>query len=313
MLFSQAIEGFLLDRDGEADDDLSPHTLRLYRICLNHLVQYVGDPQADDVKAADLTRFMVYLEKEYRYEGNPLSASARDNHWKAIRSYGGWAAKELKIPRQDNDLPRPALVEEEVIPYSENEVRLILEACEYTKQAAGQKRRAFRMHRPTAIRDRAIVLMLLETGIRLGELSRLKMADVNLEANEIHIHPYRSGKKSKPRTIPFEKGCKKALWHYRVHDRQDALKDEPFFDIEYHTVETMFARIEQRTQIEGVYAHRFRHTFSIQYLRNGGDIFTLKRILGHASWKMVRRYLAIAQSDVQDAHRRASPVDRWRL
>jgi integrase/recombinase XerD len=258
---------------------------------------------------------MTYLEKEYvsLRTGKRLSGPARDNFWKAIRSFCGWSAETLSIPRADTNLSRPAYAVEEIVPFTESEIRRILDACDATKAAITARRKTFKMRRPTGVRDRAIVLLLLETGIRLGELSRLKIADVNLEAMEIRIHPYRTGKKSKARTIPFEKGCRKALWHYCTREREDAFPDEPFFPIESHSVQSLFARIEQRTGIEGVHPHRFRHTFAIQYLRNGGDIFTLQRILGHSSLDMCRRYLAIAQSDIKDAHRRASPVDRWRL
>jgi len=71
--------------------------------------------------------------------------------------------------------------------------------------------------------------------------------------------------------------------------------------------------IGNRAGVRNVHPHRFRHTFAISFLRNGGNGYTLQMILGHTTMEMVRKYLNLAQADLESAHRLASPVANWRL
>lgn len=72
----------------------------------------------------------------------------------------------------------------------------------------------------------------------------------------------------------------------------------------------MFSRLAKDNDIPRLHAHLCRHTFAINYLLNGGDIFSLKEILGHASLEMVMRYLHFTNSQITARHHEFSPMDR---
>ena len=69
--------------------------------------------------------------------------------------------------------------------------------------------------------------------------------------------------------------------------------------------------------MQDCHPHRFRHTFAVNFSRrrrrNGGNAFELQMALGHTTLQMVQTYLMLAQADLDAAHRKASPVENWRL
>jgi len=147
-------------------------------------------------------------------------------------------------------------------------------------------------------------------------MCNLLIRDVDMKSGAIQV---RRGKLDKGRTVYIGNVARDALWRY-VSRRKNPRADEPVFEtsngqaMDRSAVRKLLLTAGQRAEIvEPVTPHRLRHTFAITYLRNGGDVYTLQRLLGHSTMEMVRRYLALAQTDVADAHRRASPVDNWRL
>ena len=74
----------------------------------------------------------------------------------------------------------------------------------------------------------------------------------------------------------------------------------------------MIKRLGVRAGVPRLHPHLFRHTFAVRYLMNGGDIMTLKLILGHVDLSTTEMYLHLAQSHIQVQHNKFSPVDRLR-
>jgi integrase/recombinase XerD len=304
ILLSQAVTGFLLAR---AADGYSPSTISQYKWVLERLIAQ-GDKPVEHITTHDLRGLLASVQS--------LAPMSVYHVWKGVRAFYKWAAPELNIPRPDLALTRPRYVLPEVKPLTVEEVKKLLKAVERTAPAKG-RREGFTMSRPQANRDKAILLVLLDTGLRASELCRLLVRDADLTSGLVTVQPYRSGLKSRPRLVPLGQSARKAIWRY-LADRRPLASDPLFLTNNEKPLDRgqllhLLVRLGERAGVTKCHPHRFRHTFAIQYLRNGGDVFTLQRLLGHTSLETVRHYLALAEADDETAHRRASPADNWRL
>jgi integrase/recombinase XerD len=320
MQLSKAIDGYVISSLAEG---YSPLTLNAYKSALFTMIEYLGDKDVSKVTTDDLKGFMSYLVTEYTPErrNNPqntekLSTASHHRYWKAMRSFFKWANRDLGTGRPDAPIKMPRWENKEIAALNKGEVEALLKACDYAIVFPGT-RKAYRLRKPDALRNRAIILTLLETGVRVGELTRLRVGDVNLENGEVFVRPFHVGK-THSRTTYLGKSGRKAVWRY-LAGRQDYRQDDPLFvtnegrPMTRQRVLALLNRLGESAGVKSVHPHRFRHTCAIEYLRNGGDIFTLKALLGHKRMNMVDRYLEIARADVQNAHRKASPADNWRL
>lgn len=197
----------------------------------------------------------------------------------------------------------PKVTKVEVEPFSKEEVKNLLSVVD--KKSNGDKH-------PFALRNRAIILTLLDTGLRASEACNLKIADVEMKTGKVKVE---NGKGNKTRFVWLGAGARKAVWKYLADRDNDPA--QPLFlgenkkEIERTNLRKILNRIGTKAGVKDCYPHRFRHTFAIEYLRNGGDIFTLQTLLGHSSLEMVRYYSKIATIDTERVHKRASPVDNW--
>lgn len=314
MLLSKAVEGFILDAKGGR---YSPAYIPTIQSQFKHIIQFLGDREVETLTHKDWNDYLTHLREEYkpkRFNGDesPLSPATIDNHWKMIRGFYNWATDILSIDRPDLKLQRPKYQSPQIVPFTQDEVKRILEACQFT-QVKKQSGKTYKLKRPNADRDKAIIMILLDTGIRLGELTRLRLGDINLENGEVYIRPWQGSRKSKPRTVFLGTRTKQVVWKYIAKQQATQDQTQPLFETKSATIRILIRRIGKNAGVPNAHPHRFRHTFAITYLRNRGDIFTLQRLLGHNTLDMTRRYLDISQVDLAATHQRASPVDNWRL
>jgi site-specific recombinase XerD len=145
------------------------------------------------------------------------------------------------------------------------------------------------------------VQILLGTGMRVGELANLGVDDYEGDG-DVGFLKVRRGKGAKFRRVPLSGRLRREVDRYLSRHRIESQTSRLLIRIDGEpvrkvTVGYLLKRIKLRVGFK-VHAHKFRHTFATEYLRNGGDIERLRRILGHTSYVMVMRYLHLDKGDL---------------
>lgn len=153
-------------------------------------------------------------------------------------------------------------------------------------------------------KERALVEFLLSTGIRVDELSKMDIADVNFADLSVHI---RHGKGNKERITYMSNVCAKRLGEY-LRERKD---DEVclFLNKNYGRIGTAGVRyilkeIEKRSGVENVHPHRFRRTFATRLANRGMSIQEIQRLMGHSKVDTTLRYVCIDDANIQASYKK---------
>jgi len=258
MKLSKALQGFSIDRRAQG---YSPATIKVYESCLNHFRNFLGEVEIENITKLNLLEFFYYLRTEYkprRFSGSlePLSPASLDNFWISLRSLYKWCHLELEIENISLELPRPKFEPPEIAPLSRKEILEILQAATLAKETDAGTKSGKRAKLTNADRDRAIILLLLDTGIRLGELCRLKIEDIDIDTSMITVRPFQSSRKSRPRQIPLGTVARKAVWKY-LASQDDLRSDDLLFGMTNGGVQSMFYRIKKRTGNDKIHAVLF--------------------------------------------------------
>jgi integrase/recombinase XerD len=189
LLISDAIEGLLLAKRAEGR---SPRTITGYRHDLRVWLEYAGDQDVAHITAQEVQAFLVYLRTDYRPrrlsgDGSVLSAKTIRNFWVSLSALFSWLRDVFELPSPMAKIPAPKFARAQVEPFSQADVEALLKACDHKREAQTHARRRYTMRRPTALRDRATILLLLDTGLRSSELCALTMGDVEFKTGKVTI------------------------------------------------------------------------------------------------------------------------------
>jgi site-specific recombinase XerD len=283
----EAVEGFL--RQCRARN-LSPRTLELNADVLRRFCEHCGNVAPERLTPDSVLSFLASCGQR--------TSTARRYH-EVLRAFGKYL-QTIGLPDPAAGIERPKAPLPVIEPLTQEEVEAMLAACPET---------------PAGLRDRLLLLLLVDCGLRASEVAALDVRDVDLEERVLLV---RCGKGGKPRRVPFGRQTAETLAEWLAV--RNGLDSPRLFvscygaALDRHGVAGIVDRAAKRAGIaRHVGPHRLRHTFAISYLRAGGDVFTLQRILGHSTLAMTRRYADVADTDVVEKHRLFSPGDRLEL
>ncbi|MHB1356738.1 MAG: tyrosine-type recombinase/integrase [Anaerolineae bacterium] len=293
----------------------SPRTISWYRGFLVRFATFAGkgqDVRLKDISIDTVRGFIAWLQGQTtRFAGHPnhpeveggLSPNTIHGFVRTLKAFASWLYEEgFTSSNILSRLKRPKVPQPMIEILSDKEI--------------GQ---VFASINPSCFlgaRMYAIALLLLDTGIRATELCTLTMDNTFLDDGYVKV----KGKGNKERIVPFGSATKKALIRYITTFRPEPTSSptgdnrlvlSPQGDpLTYVGLSKAIKRLGITSSIPRLHAHLFRHTFAVNYLMNGGDVMTLKLILGHTTLDVTQVYMHLAEAHVKIQHDRFSPVDR---
>lgn len=308
--------GMLIDFYG-ADMRLKNRTDDSIRTNLSHLRRFATHAGGSDVRLADLTPEVAqaYVEasqtRQSKWENHPtrpavhkpLSPFTIRKTVKILRGFGAWMARDgLANPFLELDIPTvPKTLVETLTP---EEVKKVLEAIN--------------PNTPNGARNYAMIWLMLDSGPRISEVAELRTRHLDLQDRQAKI----MGKGRKERTIPFGQKTARALMRYLTAFRPQPVNpehDQVFLSVDGYpmtrnSVECIIRRLRDTSTVHKLHAHLLRHTFAVNFLAAGGDLETLRRILGHESLEVTKRYLSGLQAaQIRAMYNEFSPMDRMEV
>jgi site-specific recombinase XerD len=266
----------------------SPGTIRFYHFTAGKFLQYIENQNVVEPYEVTARHVRFYLSK---LANKGLSDSYIHGHARAIRTLLKFWFQEKYIP-EPIVFTMPAMSRKRLPVLSADEVKIVLAACR-TK------------------RDKALVLLLVDSGIRRAEACASNWGDVDIQSGLVRIE---RGKGGKARSVVVGVKTRRALLAYRREVNHN--DDDPLIQTStgnrftYSGLRSALLRVGTRAGIH-VTPHALRRTFATLSLRAGMNLIQLQAMLGHGSLEMTRQYIQMIDDDLLEAHEKYGPIDKF--
>lgn len=286
------LEAFQIDRKISG---FAPGTLVFYKTTLKKFSEFCEARAISRVSQITTNDIRIYLMD---LENAGHNAGGRHSYYRAVKTFLRWYEEEAEPEGWKNPIKKvkaPKLTIQPIQGVSMPDFGALQAAAAGTTQSE---------------RDQAILLALLDTGARAAEFVAMSLSNVNLITGAILIP---KGKGSKPRTVFIGKKSRKAIRGYlrtRTDESGALWVTDEGERLTQAGMRQVIKRLAAKAGIPEPSAHDFRRAFALNMLRSGCDVFTLARLMGHASIQVLQRYLAQDATDTENAHRLYGFVDK---
>ena len=313
---ADAVEAYLQDHEG---GNHSHKTVEWHGTSLGLLRRYLEEEQEitqiEEVDAPAISAWFAYLRTVPGQRGKPRVERTIQTYARSARAFFRWLLRREMLARNPFDQVAFPKVGRPLIQTIEpEEFERLLQACAPQGESGWLVERAI-------VRNRAILWVFYDTGIRVSELCGLRVGDFDRKHGLLTV----TGKGSKQRRIALGNTCQRHLLHYLDRHRPDekelaewgsAGEDHLFLSetrmpLTKNGVEMLFKRVRERAGItyKRISPHILRHTFAIRYLVLGNDPFSLQELLGHEDMATVKLYMHMNDATIQEQKRKYSPGD----
>lgn len=278
-------------------DELSSVTIRDYEQKIGSFVSFcseLGVRTPNEVTANHIRMFLLKLQERCK----PYSIH---DYYGCVKRFFNWLVAEEMLEQNPMRNIRPPRYPKEIItPFKVEQVKDLLLLCNDSF---------------LGMRNRAIILTFVDTGLRLSEMANIQLKDIDFDRGVIKV----VGKGAKERIVGIGKTAQKALLKYLLI-RRDNLPclwvTEERRPMKFRGIQIMIRRLGKRAGLKNVRCspHTFRHTFGTHAMLNGASEREVQLLLGHSSDRMTKRYTAtITSENVVGRHSQFSPVDKMNL
>jgi site-specific recombinase XerD len=277
-----ALRDFLEAKEGA---NRAPATLEKYELAVSKVLDQTGDVAIGEIKPRDLRSIMATMRRD------GLAPSTMLTYYTAIKSFMTWCCREYGVRRNPMaNVERPNVPRRLPSYLTTDEVQALFQAAKQSRNAR---------------KNRAVLTVMLDTGVRSGELCGLRIDCVDLVTREMRVF----GKDQDERLVPFGERTVLALVDY-WSGRNDTIPTA------FHglrgplTTDGLRSIMRRLGAVAGVTVspHLLRHTFAHRWVTGGGDLESLRRILGHSSLAMTQRYAGLSIEHIKDKHKGVNPL-----